>query len=53
MSSKAGEAPFTRKGATVFTCVRSLLTRPGQLTTDFLAGKRKTQAGPAQMFIVC
>src|SRR4051812_20095906 len=37
----------------VFTSFRSLLTRPGQLTTDFLAGKRKTQLGPVQMFVVC
>jgi len=37
----------------VFTSFRSQLTRPGQLTTDFLAGKRKTQLGPVQMFVVC
>jgi uncharacterized protein DUF3667 len=32
---------------------RSLLARPGQLTTDFLAGRRKSQMGPVQMFVVC
>lgn len=37
----------------VFTSFRSLLTRPGQLVTDFLAGRRKTQMGPVQMFVVC
>jgi hypothetical protein len=37
----------------VFASFRSLLTRPGQLATDFLAGKRKTQMGPVQMFVVC
>lgn len=37
----------------VFASFRSLVTRPGQLTTDFLAGKRKTQMGPVQMFVIC
>jgi hypothetical protein len=37
----------------VFASFRSLLTRPGQLATDFLAGRRKTQMGPVQMFVVC
>src|SRR4051812_10319837 len=37
----------------VFTSFRSLLTRPGQLAKDFLAGKRKTRMGPVQMFVVC
>src|SRR6478736_7584616 len=37
----------------VFASFRSQLTRPGQLTTDFLSGKRKTQLGPVQMFVVC
>ncbi len=37
----------------VFTSFRSLLTHPGQLTTDFLAGRRKTVLGPVQMFVVC
>ena len=37
----------------VFASFRSLLTRPGQLATNFLAGKRKTQMGPVQMFVVC
>jgi len=37
----------------VFGSFRSLLTRPGQLATDFLAGRRKPQMGPVQMFVVC
>ena len=37
----------------VFASFRSLLARPGQLATDFLAGRRKTQLGPVQMFVVC
>ena len=37
----------------VFASFRSLLTRPGQLATDFLAGRRKTQMGPVQMFVIC
>jgi hypothetical protein len=37
----------------VFASFRSLLTRPGQLTAQFLSGKRKTQMGPVQMFVVC
>jgi len=37
----------------VFVSFRSLLTRPGQLTSQFLSGRRKTQMGPVQMFVVC
>jgi hypothetical protein len=37
----------------VLASFRSLLTRPGQLATDFLAGRRKAQMGPVQMFVVC
>ena len=37
----------------VFASFRSLLTRPGQLTADYLSGRRKTQMGPVQMFVVC
>ena len=37
----------------VFASFRSLLTQPGQLAADFLAGRRKTQMGPVQMFVVC
>ena len=37
----------------VFVSFRSLLVRPGQLAADFLSGRRKTQMGPMQMFVVC
>ena len=37
----------------VFASFRSVLTRPGQLAADFLAGRRKAQIGPVQMFVVC
>ena len=37
----------------VFASFRSLLTRPGELASRFLAGRRKTQMGPVQMFVVC
>jgi hypothetical protein len=37
----------------VFSTVRSLVTRPGLLAADFLAGRRKSQMGPMQLFVVC
>ena len=37
----------------LFASVRSLLARPGELAGSFLAGRRKTQLGPVQMFVVC
>jgi len=37
----------------VFASFRLTLTRPGQLVNRFLAGARKTQMGPVQMFVVC
>jgi len=37
----------------VFSSFRSLVARPGQLTTDYLAGRRKSQLGPVQLFVVC
>ena len=37
----------------VFASFRLMLTRPGELVNRFHAGKRKTQMGPVQMFIVC
>ncbi len=32
---------------------RSLVTRPGLLVNNFLAGRRKSQMGPVQLFVVC
>ncbi len=37
----------------VFASFRSLLTRPGALTRDFLLGRRKKQFGPVQLFVIC
>jgi Protein of unknown function (DUF3667) len=37
----------------VFASFRLMLTRPGELVNRFLTGKRKTQMGPVQMFVVC
>ena len=37
----------------VFASFRSLLTRPGALTRDFLLGRRKKQFGPVQFFVIC
>ena len=37
----------------VFASFRALLTQPGQLALDFLAGRRKAQMGPVQLFLVC
>jgi hypothetical protein len=32
---------------------RSLVTRPGLLASNFLAGRRKSQMGPVHLFVVC
>lgn len=32
---------------------RSLLTRPGELAANFLAGRRRSQIGPLQIFVIC
>jgi len=37
----------------VFSTFRSLVTRPGVLASNFLAGRRKSQMGPLQLFVVC
>ena len=37
----------------VFATFRALLTRPGLLPSEFLRGRRKTQMGPFQLFVVC
>ena len=37
----------------VFSTFRSLVTRPGLLANNFLAGRRKSQMGPVQLFVVC
>ena len=37
----------------VFSSFRSLVTKPGLLVSNFLAGRRKSQMGPLQLFVVC
>jgi hypothetical protein len=37
----------------VFSTFRSLIVRPGLLASNFLAGRRKSQMGPVQLFVVC
>jgi hypothetical protein len=37
----------------VFSTFRSLITRPGLLAANFLAGRRRSQMGPVQLFFVC
>ena len=37
----------------VFSTFRSLVAKPGLLVADFLAGRRKAQMGPVQLFLVC
>jgi hypothetical protein len=37
----------------VLSTFRSLVTRPGLLARDFLAGRRKSHMGPVQLFVAC
>jgi hypothetical protein len=37
----------------LFSTFRSLVTRPGLLASNFLAGRRKAQMGPVQLFVAC
>jgi hypothetical protein len=44
---------FTHADGKVFLTLRSLLTRPGRLTADYLRGKRKPYIPPLQIFLIC
>lgn len=44
---------FAHVDGRVFSSFRSLVTRPGLLASSFLAGRRKSQMGPVQLFVVC
>jgi hypothetical protein len=44
---------FAHVDGRIFATFRSLLMRPGLLAADFLAGRRKSQMGPLQLFVVC
>src|SRR4051812_2429719 len=37
----------------VFSTFRALILEPGLLAVNFLAGRRKSQMGPVQLFLVC
>jgi hypothetical protein len=37
----------------VLSTLRSLVMRPGLLASNFLAGRRRSQMGPVQLFVVC
>jgi hypothetical protein len=44
---------FAHVDGRVFSTFRMLITRPGQLASDYLIGRRKSQMGPVQLFVVC
>jgi hypothetical protein len=44
---------FAHVDGRLFSTFRSLITRPGLLAANFLAGRRKPQVGPLQLFVVC
>jgi hypothetical protein len=44
---------FAHVDGRVFSTFRSLLTRLGLLALNFIAGWRKSQMGPLQLFVVC
>lgn len=44
---------FTHADGKVFLTLRSLLSRPGRLTADYLRGKRKPYIAPLQIFLIC
>lgn len=43
---------LTHVDGKIFLTLRSLLTRPGRLTTDYLQGKRKPYIPPLQLFLI-
>ena len=45
-------AAFTKADGKVFLTLRNLLTRPGRLTADYLAGRRKPYIPPLQLFLI-
>jgi hypothetical protein len=50
--AEAGEA-FFHIDSKVFLTLKTLLTRPGKLTAEFFAGRRKPYMSPLQTFFVC
>ncbi len=43
---------FTNADGKIFLTLRSLLTRPGRLTADYLRGKRRPYIAPLQLFLI-
>lgn len=43
---------FTQVDGKIFLTLRTLLTRPGRLTADYLRGKRKCYIPPLQLFLI-
>jgi hypothetical protein len=44
---------FVHVDGRIFSTFRSLVTRPGELASEFLAGRRRSQIGPLQLFVIC
>jgi hypothetical protein len=45
-------AAFTNADSKIFRTVRTLVTRPGILTAEFLRGRRKPYVAPLQLFLI-
>jgi hypothetical protein len=45
-------AAFTNADSKIFQTVRTLVTRPGRLTVEFLKGRRKPYVAPLQLFLI-
>lgn len=44
---------FTHADGKIFGTLRALLFRPGQLTADYMVGRRRAFIGPLQLFLIC
>ncbi len=44
---------FTHADGKIFGTLRSLVVTPGQLTADYVNGRRKPNLGPLQLFLIC
>lgn len=44
---------FTHADGKIFLTLRLVLTRPGQLTADYMRGRRKPTIPPLQIFLIC
>jgi hypothetical protein len=48
-----GVEAFTHADGKVFRTVHSLLARPGEMTADYVIGRRRPYMGPLQLFLIC